>query len=120
MGRERELITVAKARPVNDVEDQYRGGSGNQAVVAGPASPGCPGGTEGPGSSKAQVGYGGFLPLNLLPTVTLTTLPVTGFRKIGPEGTPPRKVWETRDGIEFLSLARVPLHLLPAQTPRSE
>lgn len=55
MGRERELITVAKAWPMNDIEDQYRGGSGNQAVVAGLASPGCPGGTEGPGSSKAQV-----------------------------------------------------------------
>lgn len=105
---------------MNDVEDQYRGGSGNQAVVGGLASPGCPGGTEGPGSNKAQVGYGGFLPLNLLPTATLTPLPVTGFRKIGPEGTPPRKVWETRDGIDFLSLARVPLHLLPAQIPQSE
>lgn len=32
------------------------GGSGNQAVVAGLAFPGCPGGTEGPGSIKGQVG----------------------------------------------------------------
>lgn len=44
------------------------GGSGNQAVVAVLASPGCPGGTDRPGSIKAQGECVGSFPLNLLPT----------------------------------------------------
>lgn len=80
------------------------GGSGNQAVVAGLASPGCPGGTEGPWSIKAQGECVGSLPLNPFPTGTPMTLSVTGFRNIRPEGTSPTKVGETWDGISALSV----------------
>lgn len=80
------------------------GGSGYQAVVAGLASPGCPGGTEGPGCIKAQVECVGSFSLNLFPTETPMTLSVTGFRKIRPEGTPPTKVGETWKGISDLSV----------------